>query len=90
MPRRAAVGLCGDGFVRARTDPDGPPAGPWGPTIEKRKNTTVVERGKSKGTGVKLVALLTGDGQQIDQGLVWRVFQYGTDSRKIEASNGVP
>ena len=62
--------------------PDGPPAGPWGPTIEKRKNTTVVERGKNKGTGVKVVALLTGDGQQIDQGLVWRVFQTSGQTRK--------
>ncbi|CAA2140652.1 hypothetical protein [Hyphomicrobium sp. ghe19] len=56
--------------------PDGPPTGPWGPSIEKRRNTTTVERGKTpKGPGVKFVALLTGDGQQIDQGLVWRVFQ---------------
>ncbi|MBS0269898.1 MAG: hypothetical protein JSS54_13080 [Proteobacteria bacterium] len=62
--------------------PDGPPTGPWGPTIEKRKNTTVVERGKAKGPGVKLVALLTGDGQQIDQGLVWRVFQTGGQAGK--------
>lgn len=62
--------------------PDGPPAGPWGPTIEKRKNTTVLERGKSKGTGVKVVALLTGDGQQIEQGLVWRVFQTNGQARK--------
>lgn len=62
--------------------PDGPPTGPWGPTIEKRKNTTVVERGKTKGPGVKLVALLTGDGQQIDQGLVWRVFQTGGQAGK--------
>jgi len=62
--------------------PDGPPTGPWGPSIEKRKNTTVVERGKTKGPGVKLVALLTGDGQQIDQGLVWRVFQTGGQAGK--------
>ncbi len=62
--------------------PDGPPAGPWGPTIEKRNNTTVLERGKSKGTGVKVIALLTGDGQQIDQGLVWRVFQTSGQARK--------
>ncbi len=55
--------------------PDGPPSGPWGPSLDKRKNTTTVERGKTKGPGVRLVALLTGDGQQIDQGLVWRVFQ---------------
>ena len=57
--------------------PDGPPSGPWGPGLEKRKNTTTVERGKTKGPGLRLVALLTGDGQQIDQGLVWRVFQTG-------------
>lgn len=62
--------------------PDGPPTGPWGPSIEKRKNTTVVERGKTKGPGVRLVALLTGDGQQIDQGLVWRVFQTGGQAGK--------
>ncbi len=55
--------------------PDGPPSGPWGPSLDKRKNTTTVERAKAKGPGVRLVALLTGDGQQIDQGLVWRVFQ---------------
>ncbi|MFA5958112.1 MAG: hypothetical protein WC811_16225 [Hyphomicrobium sp.] len=55
--------------------PDGPAPAPWGPVGDKRKNTTTVERGKTKGTGVKLVALLTGDGQQIEQGLVWRVFQ---------------
>lgn len=55
--------------------PDGPAPAPWGPSLEKRKNTTTIERGKPKGTGVKLVALLTGDGQQIEQGLVWRVFQ---------------
>jgi hypothetical protein len=57
--------------------PDGPaPA----PNLDKRRNTTTLERGKNKGaSGIKLVALLTGDGQQIDQGLVWRVFQ--TSSR---------
>ena len=47
----------------------------------KPDNMTVIERnGDAKspaGTGVKLVALLTADGQQIDQGLVWRVFQAG-------------
>lgn len=40
----------------------------------KGGNTTVIERGgKALGT-VKLVALLTVDGQEIDQGLVWRIF----------------
>jgi uncharacterized protein with FMN-binding domain len=42
-------------------------------------NTTVIERASREpakgGASVKLVALLTSDGQQIDQGLVWRVFQ---------------
>jgi hypothetical protein len=55
--------------------PDGPAPAPWGPVGDKRKNTTIVERGKNKGSGVRLVALLTGDGQQIEQGLVWRVFR---------------
>ena len=55
--------------------PDGPAPAPWGPVGDKRKNTTTLERGKTKGGGVRLVALLTGDGQQIEQGLVWRVFR---------------
>jgi hypothetical protein len=52
----------------------------------KPNNTTVIERaGEGKagaaGTGgqLHLVALLTADGQQIDQGLVWRIFQSGAD-----------
>lgn len=49
--------------------------------------TTVIERAgstaaKSSPPGVKLVALLTADGQQIDQGLVWRVFQGQSGSGK--------
>jgi hypothetical protein len=49
-------------------------------------NTTVIERGDAKGgaqqsgTPVKLVALLTADGQQIDQGLVWRVYLNSADA----------
>ncbi len=62
--------------------PDGPAPAPWGPSGDKRKNMTTVERGKMKGTGVKLVALLTGDGQQIEQGLVWRVFQMAAHAGK--------
>ncbi|MBA2124707.1 hypothetical protein DLM45_00485 [Hyphomicrobium methylovorum] len=58
---------------------DGPPA----PNVDiparqapKGANTTVIERAGKTGTpAVRLVALLTGDGQQIDRGLVWRVFQ---------------
>ncbi len=42
-------------------------------------NTTIIERaGEAKpptAPGVKLVALLTADGQQIDQGVVWRIYQ---------------
>jgi hypothetical protein len=55
-------------------------AHPWnsGVAVEKSRDgsskTTTVERGgKVRGT-VKLVALLTADGQEIDDGLVWRVF----------------
>jgi hypothetical protein len=74
--------------------PDGPPSGPWGPSLEKRKNTTTVERGKAKGPGVRLVALLTGDGQQIDQGLVWRVFkmvgQVGKSKLLVESREASP
>ena len=57
------------------------------PAALKSNNTTVIERagdGKSGpggvGTQLRLVALLTADGQQIDQGLVWRVFQGSSDS----------
>ena len=51
-------------------------------------NTTVIERagsdgkssGPANGTQLKLVALLTADGQQIDQGLIWRVYLNGSDA----------
>lgn len=56
------------------------------PTGAKSSNTTVIERaGDSKsgstltGGQLKLVALLTADGQQIDQGLVWRIYQDATE-----------
>lgn len=59
----------------------GPPV-----TAAPKSNTTVIERagdgkGGAGGTGgqVRLVALLTADGQQIDQGLVWRVYQSAAD-----------
>jgi hypothetical protein len=64
--------------------PDGPPSGPPIPSAEVHKspppgtkNTTVIERatGGKAASALKLVALLTADGQQIDQGLIWRVFQ---------------
>lgn len=46
---------------------------------QKAKNTTVIERegeaGSATLSALKLVALLTADGQQIDQGLIWRVYQ---------------
>ncbi len=62
------------------------PAG-WSTDVEVKKtpakpgatNTTVIERSDKTGAaaqGVKLVALLTDNGQQIDQGLIWRVFQH--------------
>jgi hypothetical protein len=47
-----------------------------------KPNTTVIERAGDGGSGASgqggqlhLVALLTADGQQIDQGLIWRIFQ---------------
>ncbi|MBR2536152.1 MAG: hypothetical protein IKE66_08800 [Hyphomicrobium sp.] len=53
------------------------------PGAAKPSNTTVIERdGKSAAVGggqLKLVALLTADGQQIDQGLVWRVYQESSE-----------
>ncbi len=49
---------------------------------QKPSNTTVIERAGDAKTGttlaggqLKLIALLTADGQQIDQGLVWRIYQ---------------
>ncbi|MEO8419669.1 MAG: hypothetical protein ABI457_00620 [Hyphomicrobium sp.] len=60
------------------------PAAP-GPTLPA--NTTVVPRAAADPTApatvgeVKLVALLTVDGQLIDKGLVWRVFAAGGDPR---------
>lgn len=52
----------------------------------KTNNTTVIERsGEDKaatatsGGQLHLTALLTADGQQIDQGLVWRIFQTTAD-----------
>lgn len=52
-----------------------------------KANTTVIERsgGDAKGgqgttaPSLKLVALLTDNGQEIDQGIVWRVFQHGKE-----------
>lgn len=54
------------------------------PKVEKpvpaRPNTTVIERGGDAGPAsqahLTLVALLTADGQQIDEGIVWRVYQH--------------
>lgn len=70
---------------------------PAAPNTGKPNNTTTIERsgegkGGPPGTGgqLHLVALLTADGQQIDQGLVWRVFQGTTDpsaKAKLVAEN---
>ena len=66
------------------------PASPAQPKAAKpakaNPNTTVIERsgaaadtsGPPGSTQLKLVALLTADGQKIDQGMVWRVFQHGS------------
>lgn len=60
--------------------PDGPASGPLNihipPHNPPSTNTTVIQRGKKSNLpSLRLVALLTGDGQQIDQGLVWRIFR---------------
>jgi hypothetical protein len=79
----AVLLLCGSSYANAEEPiPDGPPSGPLNLHIPPHKvppkspNTTVIERGGKAGLpSVRLVALLTGDGQQIDEGLIWRVFQ---------------
>jgi hypothetical protein len=63
------------GSARAQSD--------WSSDVEIKKtpkaaNTTVIERASGKsseGPKLTLVALLTADGQEIDQGLIWRVYQ---------------
>lgn len=71
------------------SQPDAARSGGWTqstetPKTSKPANTTVIERAGKNGalTPLKLVALLTADGQQIDQGLVWRVFQASGPSGK--------
>ena len=68
------------------------PGNLWGGGVEVKRapsaagnknNTTVIEREGKTATGLKLVALLTADGQQIDQGLVWRIFQSGNGKSKL-------
>ena len=70
-----------------KSAPAQPPTQPKAAKPAKaNSNTTVIERngvtpdtpGAPGITQLKLVALLTADGQQIDQGMVWRVFQHGT------------
>ncbi|HMN37994.1 MAG TPA: hypothetical protein PKD49_09860 [Hyphomicrobium sp.] len=55
------------------------PAKPRAKAPAKPANTTIIQRsGDAASTGngeLHLVALLTADGQQIDEGVVWRVFQ---------------
>lgn len=51
------------------------------PAAPPANNTTVIERkGDASATSVRLVALLTIDGQEIDQGLIWRVFASSADA----------
>lgn len=75
------IAFAGNAKVHAQT------LDPWGAGVEAQQppaapqdgNTTVIERApgaaaSSEPPGVKLVALLTADGQQIDQGIVWRIY----------------
>ncbi|MEQ1653105.1 MAG: hypothetical protein ABL897_11505 [Hyphomicrobium sp.] len=76
--------------VTQEAAPESAPPANWDAGVEVKKapaaaakpaNTTVIERagdaksGPGSGGQLRLVALLTADGQQIDQGLVWRVYQ---------------
>lgn len=68
-----------DGGAKAKTTPPVPLPG---------NGTTIIERAggteKTDSTGVRLIALLTEDGQEIDQGLVWRVFQAADTAGKLK------
>lgn len=56
------------------------------PPVAPPEGATVVERSPDAGLGeLRLVALLTVDGQQIDQGLVWRVYPAGTEGEPPKA-----
>lgn len=62
------------------------------PAKPPASNLTVIERTGADGSTsqLKLVALLTTDGQQIDQGVIWRVYQAGADlggKAKLVAEN---
>lgn len=53
------------------------------------RNTTVIGRKRAAGEGggatseLRLMALLTSDGQQIDNGIVWRIFSTNPATRKL-------
>jgi hypothetical protein len=89
LPAQAQQGDAGDTQLRGAFPPDTGHAAPSpalpGPTLPA--NTTVVPRaapadGAGASTGqVNLVALLTVDGQRIDQGIVWRIFDATRDPR---------
>lgn len=76
--RQAQAGWQADIDVK-KTAPGTAPAKPE-KAAPKVPNTTVIERagdGANAGNAqIKLIALLTADGQQIDDGLVWRVYQH--------------
>src|SRR5262245_37725900 len=67
-----------------------PPTGRDPPGLQVPPNTTIVPRSSGGGKvpvpggvgQVSLTALLTDDGQNIEQGLVWRVYRVGQGSEK--------
>ena len=86
-PGAPASGWNSDVEVKKSAPPAEPAAAPA--ALPGKPNMTVIERsgsdakadGASAGAPqLKLVALLTADGQQIDRGLVWRVFQSAPDA----------
>src|SRR4029079_6230005 len=75
---------------------DAAPGNSWSQGVEVHKDapeakppgTTVIERGGGKASGsVKLVALLTVDGQEIDQGMILRIFATGSMKPKLIAES---
>ena len=81
-------------IVRGKSQfPTGPVPGALGAeprASERQHDHPRTRRQNRRRTGVKLVALLTGDGQQIEPGLIWRVFRTtGWRCRQIQACGGI-
>lgn len=81
---KSSPGWQADIEVKKTTPPAAaPPKAAPKPAKSPPVNTTVIQRsGDAAAAGeaqVKLVAFLTADGQQIDQGVVWRIYQQAAE-----------